>query len=139
MLATDSQEWLRLQHRLGDLASEAGAQNAFVLDAWANLWCAAHSYDGSAAQLATLATERALASVRPPLPRGGHIDGEFFFGYIWSFAGVYVLVLRFTRTFDAEPVRVLVVKALPSIEALTLALPPPDGPGSGTSEGFGTA
>jgi hypothetical protein len=29
--------------------------------------------------------------------------------------------------------------ALPLIEALTAALPPPDGPGRGSSEGFGVA
>jgi len=36
-------------------------------------------------------------------------------------------------------VRALVARALPKIEALTLALPPPEGPGSGSAEGVGSA
>ena len=73
------------------------------------------------------------------LGAGGHIDRVFSYSYIRSFAGVYVLLLRFHGSFDSQLVRDLVSKALKSIELLTLALPPPDGPGSGTAEGVGVA
>lgn len=48
-----------------------------------------------------------------------------------SFAGIYVLVVGFDGTFDPFRARARVREALPRIEALTLALPPPDGPAAG--------
>jgi hypothetical protein len=44
-----------------------------------------------------------------------------------SFAGVYVLLLWFAEAFSELAVRRAVHQALPAIEALTVALPPPDG------------
>jgi hypothetical protein len=67
-----------------------------------------------------------------PLVRGGRID-EGSFGddggwYARSFAGVYLVLIVFDRAFDQALVRAALVDALPTIEALTVALPSPDGP-----------
>ncbi len=43
-----------------------------------------------------------------------------------SFAGVYMVLLLFDAPFEAVDVSALVRHALPEIEALTVALPPPD-------------
>src|SRR5262249_37551162 len=43
MSESHTAEWYELQKRLAALAEAAHAHNAYVLDAWENLWCAAHS------------------------------------------------------------------------------------------------
>ena len=50
-----------------------------------------------------------------------------------------ILFLLFAEPFDAEQVRPVVTAALPNIASLTAGLPPPEGPGSSSSEGFGRA
>ena len=47
-----------------------------------------------------------------------------------SFAGIYAVVVWFDRAFESALVRARIRRALPEIEALTLALPPSGGPGS---------
>ena len=42
-LGPDVPEWEALRARLAALAAESRAHNAYVLDAWGTLWCAAHS------------------------------------------------------------------------------------------------
>lgn len=49
-----------------------------------------------------------------------------------SFASVYVLVVWFTDLTDPTAHTPALRAALPRIEALMVALPPPDGPGSGS-------
>lgn len=65
-----------------------------------------------------------------PLRRGGHLhllrSVEPPFAAAESFAGVYMLLLLFDAPFAASEVGVRVRRALPEIEALTVALPPPD-------------
>jgi hypothetical protein len=69
----------------------------------------------------------------PPLRRGGKIDcivedrATDTKLSARSFAGIYVLVL-WHDWFDDRPVSGTVEEALPLIEALVIALPPPDGP-----------
>ena len=48
-----------------------------------------------------------------------------------SFAALYVIALWLDAEFDTELVRARIRLALPKIEALTLAVPPFDGPGGG--------
>ena len=68
-------------------------------------------------------------------------DGASFL----SFAAVYLLVVQYQvrHPMNASQrhasVRRAALGALPTIEALTLALPPPTGPGTGSAEGVGTA
>ena len=65
-----------------------------------------------------------------PLRKGGHLhlmrSVEPPFAAAESFAGVYMVVLLFEAPFVAAEVSALVRRALPEIEALTVALPPPD-------------
>ncbi|NUP08059.1 MAG: hypothetical protein HOW73_18590 [Polyangiaceae bacterium] len=117
--------WQRLAIELGELSRVTGAKNGYVLDAWANLWCAGNDlyFGGESAAVMEL-TEAQLATLPRPLNRGGRIDEARDHTYFRSFAGVYVLVLRFQQDFHVETVRSLVAKALPKVEALTLLLPP---------------
>jgi hypothetical protein len=135
-----SPEWQRLADALGDLSRESGATNGYVLDAWANLWCAGNDlYLGGESGPIMELTQAQLLSLPRPLNRGGRIDRAQGLTYFRSFAGIYVVVLRFQAPFDLAALRPVVTKALPRIEALTLALPPPEGPGSGGAEGVGVA
>lgn len=65
-----------------------------------------------------------------PLRKGGHLhllrSVEPPFAAAESFAGVYMVLLLFDAPFEAGDVSALVRHALPEIEALTVALPPPD-------------
>jgi len=65
-----------------------------------------------------------------PLRKGGHLhllrSVEPPFAAAESFAGVYMVLLLFDEPFAAADVSALVRRALPEIEALTVALPPPD-------------
>ena len=56
------------------------------------------------------------------------VDGDDRYAAV-SFAGIYAVVVWFDRSFDASLVRARIRRALPEIEALTLALPPSGGPG----------
>lgn len=139
MRETDVPEWLALQDRLVTLTTFTGAHNAYVVDAWLNIWCSAHSYDAALEGLARDLTRTALGTLRPSLQRGGRLDRSLPCTYMRSYAGVYVLLLRFSGEFEDRAVQSAVAAALPAIEALTVALPPPDGPGAGGAEGFGVA
>ncbi len=139
MIGEKHPEWQRLADALGALAREVGASNGFVLDSVANLWCSAKLYEGPDGDEVMDVAYDALTAMPIPLKRGGRIDRVAGQTYLRSFAGIYVLALRFTAAFDLARVRASAEQALPRIEALTLQLPPPDGPGSGGSEGFGVA
>lgn len=85
---------------------------------------------------------RALRNAEPRLERGGTIlevlgaeDGNAAF--VQSFAGVYVVVLRYVALFDRRATTAIVSAALPELEELVLALPSPHGPGSGSAEALG--
>lgn len=136
----DFPEWQRLADALGELSRECEASNGYVLDSQANLWCAGNDlyYHGESDLVMDL-TQRQLAALPKPLNRGGHIDRAYGSWYLRSFAGVYVLVLSFSGLFDVPRARAAIGTALPRIEALTLLLPPPDGPTSSGAAGFGIA
>jgi hypothetical protein len=123
-------EWAALAQALAALASRTGATNAFVIDAWGHLWCRARAH-GAPDHLFRLATA-VLQRASKPLTRGGRLDvgaiGDDEAWYARSFAGVYVVLVLFERTFDELAVRRAVTESLREIEALTLSLPPPDGP-----------
>jgi hypothetical protein len=137
--AQDFPEWQRLASALAALAAECGAQNAYVLDAWANLWCSAHAYDRFGGDVAMQVTDAQLRKLKVPLNRGGRLHAVTSTDYLRSFAGIYVVLLHFVEPFDADAMLTATDAALPRIETLTLLLPPPEGPGSGSAEGFGVA
>jgi hypothetical protein len=123
-------EWAALADALAALTARSGARNVFVVDAWGHLWCRARAHDDSDRVLALATT--VLARAAKPLTRGGRLDvghvGDDTAWYARSFAGVYVVLLVFDAAFDELAVRRSVIAALPEIEALTVALPPPGGP-----------
>lgn len=135
--------WTALRGRLAELARATRAHNAYIFDARATLVCSAHTLERGASSRATEIVEAALATVTPPLRRGGRLDRvvprRLGHGYVRFFAAIYVLLLRFSGDFDANDVRAGVAATLPEIERLTLGLPPAGGPGSGGAEGFGVA
>lgn len=141
MSGPDFPEWQRLADVLSALSTECGATNGYVLDAWANLWCAGNDlHSGGESDRVMSLAQRELATLPVALNRGGKLDRAHGETYFRSFAGIYVLVLRFNDdAIDAAQVRAAVAKALPAVEALTLLLPPPDGPTSGGVAGAGVA
>lgn len=135
--------WAKLRTELALLASRTHGTDACVLDAWGNIWCV-----GIATET-TMPFERIqtaldyLATLKPPLQRGGRLDGALDVQnshmYARSFASVYVILIIFAGPFSLSFVRKTVQAAAPKIEVLTLALPPPDGPMSGGAAGGGIA
>ncbi len=126
------EEWSALAAVLAALAERVGASNACVTDAWGHLWCRGHALSPDE-QNRVLALAREVVQRAPkPLPRGGRLEGGAFEDgsgwYARSFAGVYVVSMIFEGPFDEPSVRRALPDFLPRIEALTVALPPPDGP-----------
>lgn len=132
--------WTALYDALAELALACGGSFAFVLDEGNGLWCV-----GIADEPPTTNTRYAnsfadrfyvvevvprLASIR----RGGAWEAvrlEPKDRYVaLSFAGIYALVVAFDAEVLPHMVRARMRRALPAIEALTLALPPSGGPGS---------
>jgi len=139
--------WLALREELGGITAATGAANAYVLDAWGNLWCSARSVPENILQFAVRIAEFIVRTTKPPITRGGKLDQSVptqgaVAGYIRSFSGVYILLVLSETRMDRGTIQVLraiITRALPRIEALTLSLPPPDGPGPSSGEGFGVA
>jgi hypothetical protein len=130
-LGPDVPEFRDLSAALERLSSASGAVNAVVLDAWYELWCRARVLSFHDQDLVISILRRALASTDKPLQQGGRVHWVDAEGdppsFAVSFAGVYVLVLWFDAPASELAVRRAVNQALPTIEALTIALPPPDG------------
>ncbi|MDI1475437.1 hypothetical protein [Polyangium sp. y55x31] len=149
--------WLKLHRRLVSLQDGVGATNAIVCDLSGSLLCyglsrRAPSDPGAAVEALALRgteadLERELSALsemfdrvlraRPPGKDkpGAHftvaLADEEPFAYAQSFAGVYVLLLWFSGPFTPFPVAARIRSALPTIEALTVMLPPPEGPSRG--------
>jgi hypothetical protein len=121
-----------LTHELRVLVERAHATNAFVFDAWGIIWCSATLTFGEDETLLYAQVPEVLEAVDPPLARGGKLDRIFahamFPMYCVSFAATYVLGLWLTPKVNEFEMRRLVKKALPRVEAMTLSLPPPNGP-----------
>lgn len=135
--------WSNLRERLASLVTASGTREGYVLDAWSNLWCADRAVTRERQEDVIRLVRTITAAVRPPMPRGGRldrvvVDGEGN-GYARSFAGVYVLLLTSPDPIDVVTTRRAIGTALAEIEALTLALPPPEGTHDGGAARFGAA
>jgi len=121
-----------LARELRALAESVHATNAFVFDAWGIIWCSATLTFGDEETRLYAQVPEVLEAVAPPLPRGGKLDRIFEHSaspmYCVSFAASYVLGLWLSPEVSEFQMRRLVKQALPRIEAITLSLPPPDGP-----------
>jgi hypothetical protein len=131
--------WTQLYLALAHLAEVCGGTFAFVLDEGNGLWCvglrgrppttATAREDAAAdrfyrAEIAPRARSMRRAS---RLEVAREVGNERYVGI--SFAGIYAVVVWFETDFDVSLVRAMIRRALPEIEALTLALPPSGGPG----------
>jgi hypothetical protein len=132
--------WSKLYVALAKLAAACGAPFAFVLDEGNGLWCV--GLTGSEPTTATTEQDRAAdrfyrKEVVPRealLRRGNRVqvvcaEGQDRYVAL-SFAGIYVVVVWFDAPFEPFLVLARIRRALPEIEALTLALPPSGGPGT---------
>ena len=120
-----------LDRRLTLLAGQCGAACAFVVDTTGQAYGASDPLPDDWATHAEAVGPLVVAATREhPLRRGGHLhlvrSVEPPFLAAESFAGVYLLILLFDGAFDGALVSAVVRRALPEIEALTVALPPPD-------------
>ncbi len=125
-----------LRRALHELVEQAAGCHAAVLDQSNGLWCSTPLTDD-----VTDAVERfysaEVEAKSDELRRGIHLrvarsrkapEDSFI---AESFASIYVLLLGFEGEFDPFTAGAKLRAALPRIQALTLALPPPDGPVAG--------
>ncbi|TKC98204.1 hypothetical protein [Polyangium fumosum] len=147
--------WLKLHRLLVSLQDGVGATNAIVCDLAGSLLCYGLSrrpQNGPAAlevpslrlteaeferERSTLGEmfERVLRARAPGNDKPGArftvaLADEEPFAYAQSFGG-YVLLLWFSGPFTPFPLAAKIRPALPAIEALTVMLPPPEGPSRG--------
>ncbi|WP_437756922.1 hypothetical protein [Sorangium sp. So ce1389] len=136
-LSDEVPEWKALRDALRDLVARAGGRAAAVVDASGSLFCT-WPVEASVLPLAARFLERELTEPRClALRRGGRLraahpaaPGEDSY-LATSFGGIYVLVLWFDGPFEPDFQKARLQRELPRIEALTAALPPPDGPQAG--------
>jgi len=127
-----------LHHALSDLAMDANATCAAVIDDGNGLWCTSHPGFDTAAD--RFYREEIATKPDVDLKRGtglhvARMDPPDHAYIAESFASIYVVILWFGSTFDPFTTRTKLKSALPRIEALTLAIPPPFGPDAGSSAG----
>ena len=137
LLGDEIPEWKALRDALRDLVTHAGGCAAAVVDASGSLWCI-WPVAPTTLPPAERFLERELAEPqRVALRRGGRLrvahpaepsEDSYLAA---SFGGIYVLVLWFKGSFDPDFQQARLRRELPRIEALTVALPPPDGPEAG--------
>lgn len=132
-------EWKKLYDALAALAGACGGAFSFVIDEGNGLWCIGLAESGptSSTEAAESAADRFYRNEMVPrvagLRRGlrmsvANVDGQDRY-VAESFAGIYAVVVWFEGPVQPDLVRARVRRALPEIEALLLALPPPGGPG----------
>lgn len=138
-----SPEWEELRAELETVVGASSCFNAYVFDAWDNFWCAAHSFMEARGEDLVHLIHAAAARERVTLTRGGKLDtaisGRLGHAYLRTYGSCYIVFLRFSGPFDVNETRTVVRAALPRLEALTMRLPPPDGPGADGGEAAGTA
>jgi hypothetical protein len=131
-----------LHGALLDLASECQAACVAVIDDGNGLWCTSHAGFEPAAdrfyrdEIATNPDVHLRRGKPLHVARHGEPDRSYV---AESFASIYVAIVFFAGPFDPFTARTRLRAALPRIEALTLALPPPFGPDGAEGAGQGRA
>ncbi|HKO51760.1 MAG TPA: hypothetical protein VJV79_28815 [Polyangiaceae bacterium] len=121
---------------LAELVRDCGATLGAIVDESSVVWCTAPA--PASVDSADIVDHFFRAEIAPntkALLQGHRLSIHQAHGphrYVAeSFAALYVLVLWLEAEFDTEFVRARIRLALPKIEALTLAVPPFDGPEGG--------
>lgn len=124
-----------LSKALSALAESCGAEHAAVVDEGFVLWAegfgagAEHrSHADAAARFHHLEIVPRISEMRHGVAIGmQNVAGPDYY-VAQSFASLYVVVVWFDGPFEVPAARARVLEALPQIEAITLSLPPFDGP-----------
>ena len=125
------QEYTDLINALCTLRDEIGAEQALVVDARGIVWaCSGEVLNSDEEKRLGAELTQMFDSLTKPLNRGGKITGAMptvaGHSFFRSFAGIYMIGAWLPEPFAETTIRAMVKRALPRIEALTLALPPPD-------------
>lgn len=133
-MATPSPELEALTRALFELVRESGATFGAIVDESSVVWCVVPA-SSEASALVDQFFRTEIAPNTKALLHGHRLSihqGEGPRRYVAeSFAALYVIVLWLDAEFDTEFVRARIRLALPKLEALTLAVPPFDGPEGG--------
>jgi hypothetical protein len=121
-----------LARELDKLSDSVEALNSLVFDQAGLIWCTGVAIYSDERPIIYEQIVEVLNKQNPPLVKGGRIDrvvqGTSHFLYCRSFAQIYVVGVWFDEPAPDLLVRRSVSNALARIEALTMLLPPPEGP-----------
>jgi hypothetical protein len=137
-----SPELKALTLALAELVRECGATLGAIVDESSVVWCTAPA-STNAQEIVDAFFRAEIAPNAKALRQGHRLSVHQASGpqrYVAeSFAALYVIALWLEAEFDTEFVRARIRLALPKIEALTLAVPPFDGPegGEGAQKRYG--
>jgi hypothetical protein len=133
-METPSPELEALTLALLELVRDSGASLGAIVDESSVVWCVVPA-SAEAEAIVDQFFRTEIAPNTKSLLHGHrlsiHQGSGPFRCVAESFAALYVIALWLEAEFDTELVRARIRLALPKIEALTLAVPPFDGPGSG--------
>ena len=131
--------WRALNAALERLAERCGARAATVLDEGFVVWGEARAGGDLSGPLVDEVDRFYRTEIEPRISEMRHgvsigmqnVSGRDYY-VAKSFASLYVVVVWFSGPFDVAAAHDLLSAALPEIEALTLSLPPWDGPDAGS-------
>ncbi|HEX2674361.1 MAG TPA: hypothetical protein VHM25_25970 [Polyangiaceae bacterium] len=137
-METPSPELQALTHALAELVRDCAATLGAIVDESSVVWCTVPTPQNAQETVAEFFRAEIAPNIKALL-HGHRLSVHRASGphrYVAeSFAALYVIVLWLEEEFDTEFVRARIRLALPKIEALTLAVPPFDGPdGSGGAQ-----
>ena len=136
-MATPSPELEALTLALMELVRDSGATLGAIVDESSVVWCVVPAC-AEAEAIVDQFFRTEIAPNTKALLQGHRLSVHQATGprrYVAeSFAALYVIALWLEAEVDTELVRARIRLALPKIEALTLAVPPFDGPGSGGAQ-----
>jgi hypothetical protein len=129
-----SPELEALTRALAELVRDCDATLGAIVDESSVVWCTAPAREDAQATVGDFFRTEIAPNIKALL-HGHRLSihrAEGPHRYVAeSFAAVYVIALWLEAEFDTEFVRARIRLALPRIEALTLAVPPFDGPEGG--------
>ena len=133
-METPSPELEALTLALAELVHDCGATLGAIVDESSVVWCTVPASESALGIVERFFVDEVAPNTKALL-HGQRLSIHQATGphrYVAeSFAALYVIALWLEAEFDTEFVRARIRLALPKIEALTLAVPPFDGPGGG--------